>query len=368
MKSPELELHSQAFNVENLRNVYDRELRDDVISYLGEYRLQVQRYPYELTFSADDGVWNLRDSYRGEPMKVKAIRTIERRRLFGEPTAREEAELTGIISLEDQLRFAQNGDTIIWASPPGPKEEGYGDYGFIYVGNVLSSGGDLHLSMNAIRIDKPTIPQFNQALTALTGISTDFDRTEDFLQTPRVVRDHSNPDLETVLTSCFSFQKNDTENVFEKVINKLKPMIGEFINLLKRSPERSRRTTEEKLRAFYALENYALELKRRYEQQPRGNVSYFDDRHIYQLYDIMRIHGHESPRVAGSCGSSSKTQSNGLFNRYEFLMKAIFGEGGEWFTCPVCHYQADGPIGENPCPGCGLTKEQYKESGEEVCD
>lgn len=362
MKSPELELHSQAFNVENLRNVHDMELRDDVISYLGEYRLNVQKYNYSLCFSNGQDGLRLRDVYGREALRSKALRTIERRELLGEPTTREEAELWGIASLEDQLRFAQTGDTIIWASPPGPKEEGYGDYGFIYVGNVLRNGQAVHLSMTAIRVEKPTIAQFNGALTAFTGISTDFDSAEDFLQTPRVVRREVDSNMiEEILGRHFFFEKNNTENVFQKVIGKLRPMVEQFIDLVKGGAQ------EEKLKAFYALENYALELKGRYEQQSQGNVSHFDDWHAYQLYDIMHTHGHESPQVSGSCGPSGKTRSNGLFSRYEALMKAIFGEQ-EWFNCPKCNYQADGPVG-NTCPGCGISKENYaKESGKETCD
>ncbi len=362
MKSPETQLYSQAFNVENLQNVHDMELRDDVISYLGEYRLQLQKYSYRLTFSDKGKGFHLRDTYRGEPMSTKAVRAIEGKRHFGEPTRREEAELLGIISLEDQLRFAQTGDTIFWASPPGAKEEGYGDYGFIYMGNVLKNGQGPHLSMTAIRIEQPTIAEFNQVLTTLTGVATDFQNPEDFLQSPRLVHQSiSMPLLEDVLAKNSSFIINNSPNIFSKVMHKLSPMVEGFISLVKRG------TIPDKLQAFHALENYALELKIRYEQQFGENVSYLDDWRAYQLYDIMRIYGYEPPRVAGSCGPSGKTRSNGFVSRYEALMKAIFGEQ-EWFNCPECNYQADGPVG-NTCPGCGITKEDYvKESGKEICD
>lgn len=40
----------------------------------------------------------------------------------------------------------------------------------------------------------------------------------------------------------------------------------------------------------------------------------------------------------------------------------------EWFNCPKCGYQADGPVGDS-CPNCRITKEQFSvESGQEVCD
>ncbi len=40
----------------------------------------------------------------------------------------------------------------------------------------------------------------------------------------------------------------------------------------------------------------------------------------------------------------------------------------EWFKCPKCGVQADGPVGDS-CPSCKITKEQFSaESGQEVCD
>ncbi|MBI2036167.1 cob(I)yrinic acid a,c-diamide adenosyltransferase [Candidatus Microgenomates bacterium] len=349
---------SQAFNVEYLQNVYDRELRDDVISYLGEYRFNLQKYNYQLRFSTGEDGLRLRDIYGGEALSSKAKRAIEKRKRFGEPVAREEAELWGIISLEDQLRFAQNGDTILWASPTGPREEGYGNYGFLYAGNVLGSGQSLHLSMTAIRIEQPTIAQFNQAFAILSGIRTDFDSAEDFLQSPRLVRGYIGVDLiEEVLHQQFSFAKNKSETVFGKVMNKLSPMVEEFIKLVKTAGRK------EKLSTFYALENYALELKARYDSGGEGRVIFFDDFYDYRLQELVRRFGHEPPRVAGSCGPSGKTRSNGLFNRdFELLRRAIFDLedddfGSRQFRCPDCKETNIRPYNQRlpACQHCGST-------------
>ncbi len=50
--------------------------------------------------------------------------------------------------------------------------------------------------------------------------------------------------------------------------------------------------------------------------------------------------------------------------------KVVVGglSGKEWFKCPECPFKANGPIGEGPCPGCGLTKERYKEDSGVACD
>lgn len=40
----------------------------------------------------------------------------------------------------------------------------------------------------------------------------------------------------------------------------------------------------------------------------------------------------------------------------------------EWFECGKCSYKATGPIGDGPCPGCGVTKEEYaKQTGQPIC-
>jgi len=79
-------------------------------------------------------------------------------------------------------------------------------------------------------------------------------------------------------------------------------------------------------------------------------------------------------QVATGCGTSSGfsknnsgARSNGSVFSGAFSI-ADFGTSQEWFVCPKCGHEADGPVG-NKCPGCGLTKETYaEESGEMACE
>lgn len=364
---------SAAFNLVSYekkeREFTDAEIRDDIISYLGEYRLNVQKYNYNLQFSGDSlASLRLRDSNQGEPMIDKARRAIDVKKLRGEPTYREEAELFGMENLENQLRFANSGDTVFWASPPGSKEEGYGDYAFLFKGKVQRIDSNrVNLIMTAIRIENPSLEQFNKAMTILTENTTNYSKAQDFLMNPKIIpKDIASETVDNVLRDIFDFRLNlKDQQVCNKVIDKMRPMIDEFIEFVKYAPK------EKKLEAFYALENFALHLKEQYEQKEKEGVIFVqkEDPEINLVYLTSKF-GYEPPKAVGSCGSTNRAKSNNILTSgYQALMNALFGEENEWFTCPKCGWKADGPIGNGPCGGCGLTKEQYaKESGKEVCE
>lgn len=357
-------LGSQAFSLEYQPVTTDLELYDDVVSYLGEYRLKLDKFRYNFDFSGDSkAAMCLRDIRRGESMRVKILRAIDEKKKNGLPTEREEAELCGISSLDDQLRFVQEEGTLLWASPPGPREQGYGDYGFLFLGKVRRTQElQANVSMVAIRIENPLIERFNSALSILLGKEVSFESASDFLRSPWVVNTQIGEEkVNSILGKVFSPENGEVrERQFDQIKQNLDPLINDFIRVVKCGSK------EEKLKAFYTLENYTLALKERYGNDKEGAVfldSYYGQR---RLRDLIHLYGHKPPLAAGSCGPSGETSSNNPLNKFDSLSKTLFGE--EWFACPKCSYQADGPVG-NKCPGCGLTKEEYAEdSGEPVCE
>lgn len=359
---------SNAFNVEYERNRFDNELRDDIVSYLGEYRFQLQKYDYELVYSrGEDGVYGLRDPHRRELMKTKAQRSIAERKHRGQPVHREEAEDHALTFLDGALQSAKTGDTLLWGSPPGPKEEGYGEYGFIYAGDVIDvSPTEKRLKMTAFRVEKPTLDQYNSAFSFITGKQYAFFHADQYLQHPTVVEGGIDKRfVERVIGRLFSEKHDENQSkVFGVAIGKMEPLIRQFIQLTKFG------TKEEKLQSFYALENYAIKLKEQYESE--GKIIFIDDGvQNMQLMALRKQYGYQPPEVKGSCGNTGNIQSNSLLsNGFEALRKAIFDNENkikEWFTCPRCPYEATGPIGGTTCPGCGLTQAQYEEEGGEVC-
>ncbi|QQG40794.1 MAG: hypothetical protein HYV37_00520 [Candidatus Levyibacteriota bacterium] len=353
----EVRLGSQAFDVEKERVYGNKQIRDDLVSYLDEYRLQVSKHGFEFQYSG----YKVKDIYSGEPMSVKTKRTLAERRAKGLPIHRELAEDAGIESLDEQLAYAKEGDRIFWMSPPGPKEDGYGNYGFVFEGRVVGE----RLFMTANRIEKPTIAQCNKAFFELTRDNVGYINPEGFLANPRVVR-NSMVDADFILQRNFSFAVDQKEALINKqVIAEMDSMIDEFVGVVKTG------TREEKITAFHALENYALELKKRLmhkaEARENDNIIFMSEYRDHRyLADILNVYGYMPPIVAGSCGpTGEETKSNDLFaDNFKDLMKAIFGDLKEMFgideesysfdksgTCVRC--KNEGMLGPcNLCQGC----------------
>ena len=303
---PKEQVGSDAFRNE-YADVPIQVIVDDVASYLGEYRFNLPKYRYSFRFK--DG--KLRDPHRTESMEDLAQRAIERKIAERKSSLRERAEKQGFMNLDSQLRYAREGDAVIWASPPGPKSEGYGDYGFVYFGKVE----DENIKMTAIRVENPSIEKFRKAVYMLTGEKIDYEFAEDFLDSPRVVhKDMKEGYVDAILKRVFDFEPNEKEQEkFRQIIKKMFPLIYDFA--------RNRLRKREDL---YALENYVLELKRDY---------YISDREApSNLQDLGVIYRNEPPKAAGSCGS---TESNNIFNSV-FSLNSLDKYGSRSFECPSC--------------------------------
>lgn len=371
MRGPEQRVYirqrfgSNAFNVEYEQNRFDGELRDDIVSYLGEYRFQLQKYDYELVYSrGEDGRWGLRDPHRRELMRLKAQRAIKERKKRAEPTHREEAEDQALAFLDEAFQSTEVGDTVLWGSPPGPKEEGYGDYGFIYAGDVIDvSSAEKILKMTAFRVEQPTLAQYNSAFSFISGRKHSFFHADQYLQRPIIIEGGIDKRfIERVIGRLFSGKTDENQaKVFGVAIGKMESLIRQFIQLIKFG------TKEEKLQSFYALENYAIKLKEQHQSEEK--IVFLDDKkENIQLATLRKQYGYQPPQVNGSCGSTGNLKSNSLFsNGFETLRKAIFGdEDNKGFNCPQCNYHTEQPVG-NQCPSCNLTKEAYAERGGVVC-
>ena len=343
------ELNStNGFALEYDSRVTEQELYDDIISYLGEYRLKLPRYDYNLEFS----MGTLKDTHRGEAMSVKAARSVRERMMRGESINREAAEATGLSFLDMQIETALDGDSIVWASPPGDAEEGYGEYGFFYVGQIRRSvENKKQIKMSALRVEKPTIEGFNLAFSDLTGLNIEAGQPEDFLKMPLVINDSlSMEQVEEVLNKHFSYQSdNDWQDIFKE---RIKPWVDEFIARFMSM------SVEERRKGINALENKTLEIKSELE---KGMTLIYAGRE--QFDDFVSLYGHEPPKEAGSCPIKSNNVFNQGFENINNMMES------EWYTCPnqKCGYKASGPIGDT-CPGCGLTKEEYAKTSAQVCN
>lgn len=359
------ERNKSDFRIEYGENVPDQAIINDVVSYLGEYRFNLPKFSYNLKFSNG----KLRDPHRNDSMEDVSQKAIDLKEKKGQSSVRERAEKEAFRSLNEKLQFAREGQTIIWASPPGAKEDGYGDYGFIFFGKVGKEENQArNIRMTAIRVENPMIEQFSRVFSILGFGKENYATAEDFIEHPEVLGENiSEEHVDSVLRTAFSFNPNEEEQrKFNSIIQGMFPLIYDFVGSIK-NPWKTR---SEKIKELYSLENYALELKREQEEVPFGRRDIIVDfRPIPRMADIIQEYGHNPPKASGSCPTKDDDEtslvSSNIFSRGSFLNN-LFGED-EWFHCPECDFQADGPIGDT-CPNCKLTKDEYAKESGITCD
>jgi hypothetical protein len=346
-----------AFKVEPYRGEMpsiDRVIYNDFLSYLGEYRFKLLEFDYRQGLNKG----KLTDPETGEPWQIKGRKAILQKQKDGLPISREVADLAGITSLEEKLLENPLG-TIVWFSPRGPEEQGYGDYGFANIGKRDKDG----IAFTAIRLNGSTIDQFNQVRNSLGIGGSNFRQAEEFIACPWIVN-KSVEDVKDVIRRQFGVRDNGAGSKFERAKIVFADHIKDFIEFVKHG------TQGQIQKARNTIENLIIEYIKRGEEKNQENVVFMSDFRTPVLAAAMEMTQYlkEPEPVKGSCGSSStkKKQSNNVFTNLGGDSSSS-GKDKEWFTCPKCHYKADRPVGDT-CPGCGLTKEQFAESGALMCE
>lgn len=323
---------SRGFGLEYAPVVVDREIRDDIVSYLGEYRFALPKYDYDLVLSRQENSWRLADPHRQEAMTTKAYRAIAEKRMRGETSHREEAELVGLTFLEQQLKAAQVGDSIIWFSPPGPTSEGYAKYGFVFEGSVVAEMADQKIiKMTANRLENPTLEQFNMAFKAIVGADFNATSADDFLRMPIVIKGGVSREFtDLVLANTFGFADDPRKKErFQLAITKVSHLIEDFVRNGRYLPIPERR------KKFHAIENIMVEMRNRGDNE----IILFE---TPITPEEAERYSYEPEQVRGSC---PKKSSNFLSNGVETVNDLIDGE-----NCPSCKL----PKGDNHyhCPEC----------------
>jgi hypothetical protein len=174
-------------------------------------------------------------------------------------------------------------------------------------------------------------------MSVLTGKQYRFENADDFLRAPALVASHYDSlFVDRVIQECFLFQQKDNTEMFRWVIAKLARSIDEFI-FLARTAER-----EEKLKAFYALENLALKLKEEYVQGIDLRQANYPVEKPIVLADLVETYGYKPPAAFGSCGGTAE-KSNNIFNLNLSKLMNVIGFHGQ-------DYEFDQP---GPCRICG---------------
>lgn len=316
---------SDAFRIEYSTQVNEKALRKDIESYLGEYRFRLPQNNYHFMYAGGQ----LKAAYDDESMIEKGMRAIQRRRNEGRNTSREEAELKGLFLLEKQLDSAATGHSVIWASPPGPREDGYGNYGFLFVGQVQETGDENNkrVNMTAYRLENPKLGQFNEFIETVTGHHPYFETAEEFLSSPQIIEAGNRAVVEVILKRIFRFENDRMkEKNFIRSLRRLSPHIEEFISMVKNGAPKN------KLRkVFNAIENYALDSQASYSMS---------------FEEITIQYNYRPPTVAGSCGSSGGLGVGSIFQNtsLEDLLSSGLDESEHYddYNCPHCNKTLSG--------------------------
>lgn len=371
------EFHSSAFPLEFREKTTQKSLYKHVEAYLGEYRYNISLYAYEYYFAKDQFFQHhLIDPNTDESMITKEQRGLNKRRVEGKNTEREIAEFCGIELLEEKLINANIGDTIVWASPPPiNKEEGYGDYGFFFIGLVDdNTQNGKHISMLARRVDHPTINGFNSAMSKIIGRQIAFEKPEDFLASPFVIKPGVGElEPENEIEKIFGPINPDSLDQFNKTMQLLNPLVNKFIDSVQ---NKEPLFIQKKL--LNAIENLTLK-----GQDSLGSDELYNISNNPHFIDIALFkYSQKPPIAAGSCGSTgnsaSSFQTSNLFNKLSLdnspLTKLLSSDeddykndpnlcrcnaaSGPHFHCPGNNEGCKHPIvvgeGTTQCPSCGL--------------
>lgn len=302
-----------------------------------------------------------------EPFMQILQRGVDYRHKFGNfvDWKREEAEVESFNIIEKTLlsKDARVGEMMLLVSPPGGENSIY-KHNFYDVFSLKEDEKGKYIE--AIRYSSSlTNDEYAQKLKPIKDFGKDV-KDFDFLASPIKVdaKFKSADDVHKYLHKNHEFI---TKEEFDQITAVVAPLITSYINTLSEKPFDQRL----QLLTYNAILNKAdivLSLVRHKDKQKLVR-DYIIQSQMSAKTDIFMF-GNKPVRVVSTgCGSSGGFNvTNNLnvtfspFSVSEFANK----KNQEWFSCPKCNYKANGPVG-NICPGCRLTKEEFAESGGEIC-
>lgn len=336
---PRALVESGGFDVLYPREIDERALRDDIFSYLAEYRLHVGRFDYGFIFVEDQNGMRLLDSRIGESMQEKTKKAILQKRAEGGNSTREEADDFGLNETIRNISKANVGDGTWWASLPG---QDFGAYAFIYVGEIVRSievRDEItdevikikNVEMSALRVEDPDILEFRREYQELTGQNFIARTPEDLLRRPVLILGRGKDQLETSVREQFRVSGGDDEREWiERCRIEFDRLSDDFVELV-----RSGAPAEQRIAVIHTMEKHADRFRK--EHQKGETVLLF----AYEpsLADLQYYYKDTAlEHASGSCPMNNKS-SNIFESKLESLNKSLFGEKYEFQ--------------EGKCVGCG---------------
>lgn len=331
----------------------EQEITDNLVRYLGEYRLGVKFDEYYYRTETDEQTGEKYFvSYERGPIRDVYRKAIFAREAEGLSSRREVAECLGFEKLEKSLIDAPTGTMALWVSPPGKNEDGYGGYSFTFLSQVVEEEGEKRVRMIPYRNEK-SIEEHNSYLSKLTGEKVELTNDSQFLSTPFVISAHRTLQTpEDILQVIGENEKFDAE-WSEKLIKKAWPLLQGYLYLVKNNA-----SDEALIKARNALENFAIAFKKGVDTD--FNIPMDASFETSVSWAIDAWGAITPPVVRGSCGVAGENEK--IITPMEFqstygtLIKDKYGE--RTFECPACKKENIRPFNTllSRCQHCKSTK------------
>lgn len=321
-------------------------IADNLVRYVGEYRLgeKFDEYFYEVKTSPVTGESYF--SYRNnEPIKNTYKKAIQEREKEGLNSSREKAEQKGFEDLEKALVNAPDGTMAVWVSPPGDKNDGYGDYSFTFIAQVVDKTNGRRIRMIPYR-NEFGISEHNSYLSRLTGEEINHEKDTDFLKNPQIVKVNDLYSPEDVL-EFIGEQEKFADSWRNEFYQKAMPIIRWYISLVKENASDGRLAE-----ALHALENFAIAYRDNRDVMLSDKINSDNyDTYMGSAQGFVEAWGKNPPPLArGSCGVTGDKTPTPMEMQEEFGKK----ERILCCTCPFCKKEVEAKIskGRIECPEC----------------
>jgi hypothetical protein len=333
---------SDNFNPDFVHKLRENTIKDNLLSYAGEYRLGVK---YDEYFYHEEKDFTTGESYfsSNEPGPIRDIyrRAIKDRESKRFSVRREVAECLGFEKLEKELLSAPVETMAIWVSPPGRKEDGYGDYSFTFVAQVIDGEGGRRVRMVPYRNNK-TLEEHNSYLSYITGKDVSLKTDVEALSSPFFIQPTESINTPEDLLKVIGEQEMVDVNWKKELEEKAWPFLQAFLYLV-----RTNAPDKELIKVRNAFENFAIAFGKDRNIQ---TIEMHDHQEIkinenfgfgYQM-QIDKWGGYEPPKAAGSCGLAGDMMTSGqnlttpmeYQQRLGILQQDQYGERN--FECPTC--------------------------------
>jgi len=312
---------------------------------------------------------SLKSSQPNEPIVNIFKNAIEHKLTHGQSPHREIGEINGFLEIENACKEAlqnQKQISFLWFSPPGRKEDGYGDSGRTFFGRFNPESNNLIMYSLIDHFTNEERQGLWHSFRAKHGLSIEMDIVSDvdFLSNPIIAKipDFQSADIIKFIDDWLSNKykqryvlgkpasENDKINYElsrNKALEEIAPFLDEhiknFIDLIKRQISKDILN-----KTFRAMTKYADDLYKLYQL---GRLSDLEVP-LYTTNDLTDLFGnHQAIVTKTSCPISGElfTTFNAL-KPYDYLNQFI-GPMDD-FYCPFCGEKIKYGSNTKMCPRC----------------